>query len=86
MTIMSLAVAKARLDELVDEAVATHRRVTITQNGRPAVVVIAAEELEAIEETRYWLTQPGSRADAAAGRAADAHGLLDEAFVRRKFG
>jgi prevent-host-death family protein len=36
--------AKARLNELVDEAEATHAQVTITKHGRPAVVIIAADD------------------------------------------
>src|ERR1700728_4170504 len=36
MTTIPLTEAKAKLNELVDEAVRTHERVTITRHGRPA--------------------------------------------------
>ena len=44
----------------------THERVTITKNGRPAAVLISAEDLDAMEETLYWASQP--RADEGGGR------------------
>jgi len=86
MTIMPLTDAKARLNELVEEAVTTHERVTITRHGRPAVVLIAVEDLEAIEETLFWQSQPDAHADVAAGKAMDAGELLDETAVRRRYG
>ena len=54
MPTIPLTEAKTRLNELVDEAVSTHERVTITKHGRPAVVLISVDDLEAIEETLYW--------------------------------
>lgn len=83
---MPLTDAKARLNELVEEAVTTHERVTITRHGRPAVVLIAVEDLEAIEETLYWQSQPGAHADLVAGRASSPAVLSDEASVRRRYG
>lgn len=44
MTTLSLTEAKARLNELVDEAVRTHERVTITRHGRPAVVMLSVDD------------------------------------------
>jgi prevent-host-death family protein len=86
VTTVPLTDAKARLNELVEEAVTTHERVTITRHGRPAAVLIAVEDLEAIEETLFWQSQPDAHADVAAGRAADTDELLDEASVRRRYG
>jgi antitoxin YefM len=86
MTTIPLTDAKARLNELVEEAAATHQRVTITRHGRPAVVLIAVEDLEAIEETLFWQSQPGAVEDVVAGRAAAVDELSDEAWVRRRYG
>jgi antitoxin YefM len=87
MTTIPLTEAKAKLNELVDEAVRTHERVTITRHGRPAVVMLSVDDLEAIEETLFWQAQPGVAADVALGRAeADARALSDEAAILRRFG
>jgi prevent-host-death family protein len=51
MTTLPLADARAGLSELVAEAQATHERYDITRNGRPAAVLVAADDYEAMEET-----------------------------------
>jgi len=51
MTTLPLADARARLSELVADAQATHERFEITRNGRPAAVLIAADDYEAMKET-----------------------------------
>jgi len=82
-----LTEAKAKLNELVDETVRTHDRVTITRHGRPAVVMLSVDDFEAIEETMFWLPQPDVAADLAGGRAeAHASTLSDEATIRRRYG
>lgn len=87
MTTLSLTEAKARLNELIDEAVRTHERVTVTRHGRPAVVMLSVDDLEALEETLFWQAQPGIDDAVAAGRAeADAGETFDEAAVRRRYG
>lgn len=43
--------ARARLSELLDELESRHEHVVITRNGRPAAVLVPAEEQEALEET-----------------------------------
>ncbi len=58
MTVTTLADAKARFSEIVASAEATHERTTVTKNGRPAVVIIAAEDLESLEETLAILSDP----------------------------
>jgi antitoxin YefM len=42
----------------------------ITKHGRPAAVIVAAEDLESLQETVYWLSQPGLR-DSIAEAEAD---------------
>jgi len=87
VTTVPLTEAKAKLNELVDEAVRTHERVTITRHGRPAVVMLSVDDLEAIEETLFWQAQPGVADDVAAGRAeAESGALADEATIRRRYG
>lgn len=87
MTTIPLTEAKAKLNELVDDAVSTHERVTITRHGRPAVVLIAVDDLEAMEETLFWQSQPGVHDDVAAARAEAAAGqVLDQGAIRRRYG
>ena len=78
MTAVPLGDARDRLSEYVSEVERTHQRVTITRHGRPAAVLISADDLAAIEETLEILGTPGAAAainegltDAAAGRFAD---------------
>jgi antitoxin YefM len=78
--------AKARLNELVEETALTHERVTITRHGRPAAVLIAVEDLEAMEETLFWQSQTGVHEDLEAGRRAGRDELYDESDVRRRYG
>lgn len=47
----SLAEVKAHLSELVARVGAQHERVTVTVHGRPAAVLLAVDDLEALEET-----------------------------------
>jgi prevent-host-death family protein len=48
---VSLADAKSRLSEVIDGVQGEHRRVVITRHGKPAAILIAPEDLEALEET-----------------------------------
>ena len=65
MKTLPLSEAKDRLSGLVEEAEATHEMVTITKHGRPAAVLMAAEDLESLHETLFWLSQPVLRDDLA---------------------
>lgn len=51
MTTLPLSDVRARLSELVDEAVRTHERVEITRNGRRSAVLMSADDLDSLEET-----------------------------------
>lgn len=87
MTMIPLTEAKAKLNELVEDAVTTHERVTITRHGRPAAVLISVEDLESMEETLFWQAQPGIRDDIDAARSEAVAGqLADEMAVRRRYG
>lgn len=87
VTTLPLTEAKAKLNELIEGAVTTHERVTITRHGRPAVVLLSVEDLESMEETLYWQAQVGVRDDIESARREAAAGQLhDEASVRRRYG
>lgn len=86
MRTLPISKVKDTLNELVDAAALTQEQVTITKNGSPAAVLIGADEWESIQETLFWLSQPGIResvaeadADLAAGR------VLTEEQVRALF-
>lgn len=53
---------KTRLNELIDSAVKTHDRVTITRRGKPVVVLISVDD-RALEETIHWQSQQGVHDD-----------------------
>lgn len=70
--------ARARLTDLLDEVEQKHEHVVITRNGRPAVVVLATEEYEALHETLEILDDEEtmkallrSDEDVAAGRVSN---------------
>lgn len=85
MRSLTVTEVKARLNELVDDAASTHEQITITKHGRPAAVIIAADDLESLQETVFWLSRPRIReslaeaeADIAAGRTVDSDQLRRE--------
>ncbi len=87
MQTLPLSTVRAKLSELVDATEFTHEQFTITKNGAPAAVLIGADEWESIQETLFWLSQPGIRdtiaeaeADIAAGRTHS------EEQIRAEFG
>jgi antitoxin YefM len=48
---LPLSVVKARLSELVDRVESEDDRIIVTRNGRPAAVLVSADDLESLEET-----------------------------------
>lgn len=66
---MPVSKVKDRLNELVDAAAVTHERVVITKNGTPAAVLVGVDEWESLQETLFWLSQPGTAASVEAGRS-----------------
>jgi antitoxin YefM len=89
MTLMSLAQVKAQLSEVVGRVGGQHERVTVTVHGRPAAVLIAPEDLDALEETLAVLSDPEamrrlSAADAElAGGEGESEADLAAAMQRR---
>ena len=87
MQIASLADLKAHLSEFADRAEREHERFTITRNGRASFVVMGADDLEALEETLFWLSQPGLRDELAEAAESEAvGGGMDEAQLRTALG
>ena len=66
---LPLAEVKNRLSEVVEQVETQHARVTITKHGRPAAVVISADDLDSLEETLRVLSDPEVVAKVRASRA-----------------
>ena len=87
MRSLTVTEVKAHLNELVDDAESTHEQIVITKHGRPAAVIVAAEDLESLQETVYWLSRPGIRESVAEAEAAIAAGeTVDSDALRRQLG
>lgn len=84
---LPISKAKDRLNELVDAVALTREQVTITRNGFPAAVLVGVDEWESIQETLYWLSQPGIHESIAEADAdADAGRVLGEDEIRARYG
>lgn len=57
MTTIPLADARARLSQLVEEAVRTHERVVITRNGTRAAVLMSVADYDVLLETLDILSE-----------------------------
>jgi prevent-host-death family protein len=86
----SLAEVKARLSELVALVGSQHERVTVTVHGRPAAVLLAVDDLEALEETIAVLSDStamaalaDAEAELASGQGEDEQSLAAAMQARR---
>ena len=84
MKSVALSEAKDRLSALVDEAAREHEMIRITRHGHGAAVLIGEDDLESLQETVFWLSQPGIRDDLAEANTAGETVSGDE--IRRRFG
>lgn len=85
MESLPLAEVKNTFSEVVERVTSTHDRVTVTRNGRPTVVLISAEDLEALEETVAVLShRPTIRRLEEARAAASAGDVVDEETFRSR--
>lgn len=87
MQILPLSKVRDKLSEFVDAVSVTHEQVTITKNGAPAAILIGTDEWESLQETLFWLSQPGIRESVAEAESDVADGrTLGEDEIRAKFG
>jgi antitoxin YefM len=87
MQALPLSKVRDRLSELVDAVSVTHEQVTITKNGAPAAVLIGTDEWESLQETLFWLSQPGIRESIAEAEADIAERrTYTEAEIRAELG
>jgi prevent-host-death family protein len=49
----------------VEEIARTHEQYTVTRNGKPVVVMMAADDFEALMETLALLREPGAALSAS---------------------
>ena len=82
MTTLPLSEVKARLSEIAEEVATSHERVQITKNGRDYVVLLAAQDLAAIEATMELLSDPEAQRRVRRAEEEIARGdVLDEEAV-----
>ncbi len=87
MRTVPLSEAKDKLSSLVDEADRTHEIIQITRHGHPSAVLISADDLESLQETVHWLSQPGIREDLEqAKRDITENTTVSGDELRREFG
>lgn len=65
MRSVALSEAKDKLSALIDEAEHEHEIIHITRHGRQAAVLMSVDDLESLQETLFWLSQPGIHEDLA---------------------
>lgn len=87
MKTMSLSEVKDKLSGLVEEAELTHEIITITRHGRPTAVLMAADDLESLHETLFWLSKPDIAGSVAAAEHEYAAGETSSGEdLRAEFG
>ena len=83
MQTVPISKVKDKLNEFVDVVSLTHEQVTITKNGSPAAILVGADEWESLQETLFWLSQPGILQDIAQARREHSDGrTLSENDIR----
>lgn len=82
MSTLPLAEVKAHLSELISRVTRQHERITVTVHGQASAVILAPEDLEALEETIAVLSDSelmrqlaDSERDIAEGRVEGADAL-----------
>lgn len=90
MSTLPLAEVKTHLSELVSRVSAEHDRVTVTVHGRPSAMLLAIEDVEALEETIAILSDTETMKQLTQAEAEIARGegetedQLTEAMRRRR--
>jgi antitoxin YefM len=86
MKTLPISKVKDKLNELVDAAASTREQVMITKNGSAAAVLIGVDEWDSIQETLFWLSQPGIRESIAHAEAdVQAGRVYSEEQIRAEF-
>lgn len=70
MKTLPLSEAKARLSGLVDEVAGRDEEIVITRNGRPAAVLVSADEFDSWKETQAILADKELMREIRSGLAA----------------
>ncbi|MEN8151528.1 MAG: type II toxin-antitoxin system Phd/YefM family antitoxin [Planctomycetota bacterium] len=83
-SIVPLGEFKARAAQYLKEAAGSGRPLVITQNGRPAAVLLSPEEFDRIRERERFLESiAAGREDADAGRVMDTETVHHRLAKRR---
>lgn len=77
---------KTSISKWINKSKTTGQPIVITQNGRPAAVMITPDEYDQLQHARYF-TESVSRgiADADTGKIFNTDQVLEELDRRRKF-
>jgi len=87
MKTVALSEAKDKLSALVEEAGREHEIIRITRHGHSAAVLMSEDDLESLQETLFWLSQPGIRDDIAESRqAVEAGQMVSGRDIRARYG
>lgn len=70
---LPLSVAKIQFSKLVDDVIKKEAEVLITRNGRPAAVLLSAEEYASWKETQEIKSNPALMREIAEGLKAIRH-------------
>ena len=84
--VLPLAEVKAKFSEMVDRVEQQHDRITVTRNGRPAAVLMSADDLAALEDTLELLSDPTAMAEIEqARREVVAGNIVSADEIRAKY-
>jgi len=73
---MSVSEAKDKFSSLIERVETTHDAVEITRHGKPTVVIISREDLDALQETLAWLSDPNHAAEMVEAESDVASGRM----------
>ncbi|NEM92473.1 type II toxin-antitoxin system Phd/YefM family antitoxin [Galbitalea soli] len=76
MHTVSVSEAKDKLSTLVESVESTHDAVVITRHGKAAAVLISPDDLDALQETLAWLSDPAHAAEMAEAEGDIASGRM----------
>ena len=76
MRAVSVSEAKDNLSALVEDVESTHDTVLITRHGKPAAIMISPDDLDSLQETLAWLSDPKHTAEMAEAEAGLSSGRM----------